>query len=345
MRLLLLVPLALMGCAEEPGKAPSPNRNTNDTLEVPDLSGIDFPAAYSDALRLASTVVASTPWDTHVDLLAQRSVGCPDVYAGIPDGDIDELDEDMGGTSWSDFCESTAGETWSGFAWWDSIGQASTNLDYPDITLESGSRELIADATITTDAGALWEFDGSASEGVNYTNGPGYSDWTWSSLIEGTFTGSVAFDGTDTPSGWRTDLYLEAAKGDTGDAVEARGNIYLFDARLHGRFDSMVMDLEFLGANNLGPDGCPDEPLGWIGLRDEDAIWYDLVFLPRTEGDIVEPPYDNPLSTCDGCGTLYVRGVESGEICVDLGFVLDGLIEPPDVDSFVLPLRGLPEPQ
>ncbi len=341
---LLLAALTLAGCAEEAKDPVKKARSTVDVLEVPDLTGIDFPAAFGDAIRLGSTVVAAQPWNTHVALLETREAGCPDIYAGVPDGDIDELDPDMGGSSWWDFCETASGETWAGYAWWEGVGSRSVDPAYPEIVTEAGNRTLIADATINTPAGAIWEFDGEASEAVNYTIGPGYTDWTWSSLIEGTFTGSAAFEGSDTPSGWRTDLYVEASKGDTGDHVEARGNIYMFDARLHTRFDSVVMDLEFLGPNALGPEGCAQEPLGWIGLRDENAVWYDLVFLPRTEGDITDPPYDNPLSVCDGCGTLYVRGVEQAEpICVDLmSLALDGLIEPPTVQSFVLPHRGIP---
>ncbi len=339
-----LVPMAvfLAGCADAPDPGKAPIRNTQDTLEIPDLTGIDFVQAFTDAFTLSTTVVASTPWDTHVALLATRATGCPDIYAGIPDGDIDELDPDMGGSSWYDFCETPQGESWSGWSWWSTNGAVAVDPTYPDIRIETGSRELIADGAVTVADGALWEFDGDASEGVNYTIGPGYTDWTWSSLVNGTFTGSMAFDGTETPSGWRTDLYLEASVGDTGDHVEARGNVYLFDARLHGRFDSVVMDLEILGDNALGPDGCAQEPLGWIGLRDENAVWYDLVFLPRTEGDITEPPYDNPHSVCDGCGTLYVRGVEVSEVCMGFDFALDGLIEPPSVDTFVLPHRGIP---
>lgn len=340
--LAILPMLALGACKKEPEKADKPDRSTYDILEVPDLTGIDFEAAYSDALRLATTVTAAGPWDSHVELLANRDPTCPDIYAGIPDGDIDELQNADSGSSWIDFCETSLNETWAGYAWWDSFGSSVVDLSYPDITIQTGTRELIADASITTDDGAIWEFDGELSEGVNYTIGTGYTDWTWSSLVVGTFSGSHVFAGSEMPSGYRTDLYLEASKGDTGDHIEARGNVYMHDARLHTRFDSIVMDLEILGDNALGPDGCDQEPLGWIGLRDENAVWYDLVFLPRTEGDVAAPPYENPNSVCDGCGTLYVRGVESGEICMNFQFALDDLIVPPSVDSFVLPHRGLP---
>lgn len=338
MRPLALVCLA--ACAPETTEAPPKDRNTEDILEVPDLTGIDFPAAYGDAIRLATTVVGSQPWNTHVAMLADRDPACPDVFAGVPDGEIDDLDPDMGGSSWLDFCETGAGETWAGWAWWLSEGVHAGDVEQ-GLNTDFGSRELIADATVQVGDGARWEFDGAMSESVNYPLGQATEDWTWSSLIEGTFTGSDAFAGSATPSGWRTDLYLEASRGNTGRRLEARGNVYLFDARHHERFDSLVMDLEVLDAAAAGPEGCVQEPLGWIGLRDTDAVWYDLVFLPRTGDDITAPPYENPHSVCDGCGTLYVRGVESGEICVDLSFALD-LIDPPDVQSFVLPHRGLP---
>ena len=283
------------------------------------------------------------PTHQPVELLAEREPGCPDVYTGVPNGDIDELDEDAGGASWWDFCETSKSELWSGWSWWDSDPLVTGDPVLASGATADGTRELIADAAIVHGEDPLWEFDGSVEESLHRVWGPGFDAWTWSSTVDGTFTGTHYFAGnTITPEGWRTDLYLFASEGDA-DRVEARGNVYLFLPVLHDRFDSMAMDLEIIGANGAGPDDCLDEPLGWIGLRDADAVWYDLVFLPRESNDLIEAPYDNiPLSVCDGCGTLYVRGVESGEVCMDFSWMLDGAIEPPDISEFVLPLRGLP---
>jgi hypothetical protein len=341
MRPILLLGMIACSATVEDTTGP-PQHQTDTTLPLPDISGIDFQAAYRDALSLSLGVVGGVPFDTHTTLLAERELTCPDVYAGIPDDSIDDLDEDMGGASWWDFCETGGGQLWAGYSWWDSDAQINgTSADIGGVTAD-GLRSLIADATVRRDNAPEWEFDGSLEESLHHTYGTGFDDFTWSSTLDATFTGTRAFDAhPDTPEGWRSDLYL-FSQGGAVDSLEARGNVYLFQPVLHDRFDSIVMDLEIQGAAGAPPDTCLAEPLGWIGLRDADAIWYDLIFLPRTGNDVVDAPWENPLSNCDGCGTLYVRGVESGEVCVDLSFVLSDFIEPPDIDDFVLPLRGLP---
>ncbi len=344
----LLPVLAIFACAQPPAEEPPPiDRPGADVLELPDISDIDMAVAYKDALRLATTVVANKAWDSHVNLLESRTGACPDIYVGVPADDIDELDMDAEGSSWLDYCDESDGRSWSGWAWWDATAQANGDVAAPEGLTLDGDRTLIAKATIGQDSGALWELNGEISESVHVASGDGgaWTTWTWSSLMEGTFTGSDSFDlnSAETPSGYRTDLYLYASGGDVS-RFEARGNVYLFDGLMHDRFDSMVTDIEILGENGAGPDDCKMEPRGWIGLRDRDAVWYDLIFLPRSEDNITDSPYPNdPLSECDGCGTLYLRGVESGEVCVDFSFVFDeGVLVPPDVSTFVLPHRGLP---
>ena len=137
-------------------------------------------------------------------------------------------------------------------------------------------------------------------------------------------------------------MYSYRSGGDV-ERLELRGNVLLFDALLQGRFDSVAADLEFVGTLGAGPEDCTAEPRGWMGLRDENAWWYDLVFLPRYDDDIIAENYANdPLSVCDGCGTLFVRGVESGEVCVDFEDLFDKDPELPDLEEFILTLHNLP---
>lgn len=338
-RLSTLAILVGCGATAEPQPLPGTGKGTTETLTLPDLTGLDMAAAVTTGIEVALSVTTEVPWSSQVGLLDLSSSTCPDLYLGIPDGDIDDLEVDMGGASWWDFCE-TGDLVYSGWSWWDSDALIDTDL-FTEIETTTASRYMVADATIADDDGARWELDGIAEETLFRSEGPGFSVWTWSSLIEGTVTGTVPFTGTATPSGWRTDLYKYATAGDV-DSLELRGNVYLFDQRLSGRFDSIDMDLILQGPNGAAPDACDLEPLGWIGLRDEDAVWYDVVFLPKDGDGMTGAPYPNdPLSNCDGCGTLYVRGVDVGEVCVDLSFVFSGLLNPPEADSFVLPPRGL----
>lgn len=337
-----LLAFALLGCqAGDPAEdQPAPDRDaTLDPLELPDTDGLDFEAAFTDALRLALSVNAQAAWRGHVASLALRHTGCPDLWSGAPDN------ADIRGqaTSWVDHCSTPGGLTFDGYVSWDSTAVANGAPSSPEGRVQEASRILVADGSVGTPEGLLFELDGRASDSFyiveNELDGERWSNWTYNSLVQGTVTGSEAFAGSPTPRGWRTDLYLSLMGGDY-ERLEARGNVYLFEPVLHARFDSLAMDLAY--AASPTPGACPAEPLGWIGLRDSDAYWYDLVFLPRTQEDAVSEAYENePLSMCDGCGTLYIRGVESGEVCLDFDFLFDDF-EPPEVADFVLSLHDLP---
>lgn len=131
---------------------------------------------------------------------------------------------------------------------------------------------------------------------------------------------------------------------------EPRGNIFLFDSKLAGRFDSVEIDLAFAGPGAAAPTECADEPRGWIGLRDENAYWYDVVFQPRYDEDVTGTGTTNPpYGACDGCGAIYIRGVEQvealGEVCLDFDFVFsESPVTPPATADYVLPLHSLEDP-
>ena len=144
-----------------------------------------------------------------------------------------------------------------------------------------------------------------------------------------------------TPGGYRTDMYVFYSGGDA-DRFEARGNVYLFDGRMHTYFDSLQVEINLSGPTGAGPQACELEPNGWIGLRDQNAYWFDLVFEPRRTDDIGDPDYDNePYTGCDGCGTLYIRGLQDREVCIDFSFLWeDGFLSPPSAQEFVMPIRN-----
>lgn len=312
------------------------------TLPPPDLTGVDLPGAFEAAFRAMGDVDLRTPWQGHLDAMNLRRPGCPDIYAGNPDVEDIDLNTRGKGMSWADFCGQSDGTTFGGFEYWEiavsAEGDPSTG---PGRTTEA-SRFMFGDGFVGRGEETLFEFDGEATDGLSVTEASeGYYAWTYASRIEGTVTGTLPFGDSPTPGGYRTDL-IRRATGGADQGLEANGNIYFFEHRIQSRFDSVGADLEIIGPEAAGPDDCALEPQGWIAIRDEDAFWYDLVFSPRFDGDPDDPDYPNePYSECDGCGTLYVRGLEQDgiEVCLDLAFLWEGMLAPPELQEFAFTLR------
>jgi hypothetical protein len=341
---LALVWLTACGGSDEPatGTGTSPTTDTATTALPADFDEIDFEQVYTDAVASMFLVTTQAPWQGHLSALETRQPGCPDLWVGgVEDAD---MTADEGGASWADDCRTEGGLYYDGWAWWDFDASASGDGETAEGRIEEASRVLEGDAVVGVDDEVRFEFKGRADDYTYQVNAAdGYQRWIYRTTVEGTVTGSDVFAGTLTPRGWRTDLYLELTGGDV-DRIEARGNVYMFEPQIGGRFDSIQVDLDLPGEKGAGPDDCTLEPLGWIGVRTPEAVWYDLVFLPRFTDDIIGEEYPNdPLSECDGCGTLYVGGVEAGEVCIDLASAFASAESAvPPVEEFVLTLHDLP---
>jgi hypothetical protein len=310
-----------------------------------DIATIDFVTAYRDAMNLAVSVSTQQPWLGHTTSITGRGPGCPDFWTGEitdPSGEI--VGNDFG-LSWYDDCQTSLGMSYDGWVWWDfSVVEAGDPTTAEGLTSDA-TRTIEGDAFVSdVDGNVVFEFDGTATDSFYNVEADGYTRFTYSSTVDGTVTGSAPF-GTDslTPDGYRSDLFLFLSGGDV-DAFEARGNVYMFTPQLEGRFDSIEVDLSFTGPASAAPGSCTLEPLGWIGLRDANALWYDVIFQPRYTDDIVGEPFPNdPRSACDGCGFLYVQGIAQDiQVCMDFNFLFDGQTVPlPDPDDYVLPLHAL----
>ena len=342
----LLIFVALAGCANGPAEEPKPveatDRGPAETLPIPDTTGIDFPTVFSDAMRQLTIVNTGAPWGGFATTIATVQPGCPDLWVGPPADDNVDINTDDPGLSWYDTCTQSDGTEWNGYAFWDTTVSVTGDPQSYSGETTAATRTLVGDGTVKDGYGNIvYSFDGEASDSIYEVEANGYTTWTWSSLVTGSVGGTDIFADTATPGGYRTDLYLAAAGG-VADRVEARGDLYLFTDFLDGRFDSVAADLTLLGPLGAAPDACTLEPYGWIGVRDADAFWYDLVFLPGDIEDYQDPYANDPLGECDGCGTLYIRGVEQGQICVDLTFLFtEGIVRPPVAD-FIMPLHNLP---
>lgn len=320
-----------------------------EELVLPDTSGIDFVSAYTDAIQLAKTVGTGRVWDGLATTLAHRNTGCPDFYAGAPDDPSVNVDPDSDGQTWFDVCTTTGGVDYSGYTWWDSSVETEGDRDTNEGESVDASRQLSGNGKVRGDGESYFEFDGEAEDALSRTVARKYDRWTYSSTVVGTVTGIDAFgDDPVAPGGWRTDLSVFATGGDAA-LFEPTGNIFLFGKKIQDRFDSVEMDLSFPGQGSVGPGDCAQEPKGWIGLRDENAFWYDVVFLPRYDDLPGDTATTGGFSECDGCAHIYIRGldvsVDLGEICMDFSFVWnDAPVAPPETSEFVLPLHSLEAP-
>lgn len=313
----VLLACLLIGCAAPAEEAPAPAEH----LPLPDLSDVDWALAFEHGVRQLLSIDTAGAWAAHAEALTLRQPGCPDLWASAPDGTAD-LDADLG---WADLCRAD-GLDWTGFLFWDgSLAAAGADTIV-------GQRRLVGDARIADlDGVPRFAFTGEA-EGA-FTRTP--NSWSRSSTVAATAHGSAAAPlGASAVTAWRADLYLFVT---SGGFLEARGEAWLPDDVVAGRFDSVAADLQFGDAD---PDGCPLEPRGWTGLRDASAYWYELVFQPLG-GDAGDPLPNAPLDACDGCGTLYARGVEQGTVCLDVADLVAAVPGPPDPADYLLTLRDL----
>jgi len=314
-----------------------------EELELPDLTGVDLKAAYAAGLTTALQADTRVAWNAHVATVAMAEPGCPDFFAGTPD--LEEMDvPEEPAWSWADHCTQPSGRTFGGFAWWQNDLAVTGDVEDAEGATSEAFRRIVADGVVAgADDVVAYEFDGEASDSLMFAEGEGWSQWTYSSLLDGTMTGTIPFDPAagGIVGGYRAEMYVRSTGGDA-QTVEARGNVYWFEHRIAERFDSVAVNLLWGAPDSLAPEECPLEPRGWIGLRTEDAYWFDIVFQPRFDDDPTGDPYQNiEYSPCDGCGTLYVRGLEQTDItvCPDLSFLWNGGLTHPEPNDFALSIR------
>ncbi|MCO4774129.1 MAG: hypothetical protein KDA24_29125 [Deltaproteobacteria bacterium] len=323
-RCLVGLAVLLAACPSEDEPAP-----TGPGLVLPDISDIDFPSAMAEAIELTFTADMRASWAGHASTLEFTRQGCPDFWLSPQDA------------SWQDHCTTVSGVEYNGDLMWSDA--LSLDGEDPESALgvtTQGARVLEGAAQVDDQGELLYSFVGSGSDALYRSEAAGYLQWRYSSRVFARVRGESAYpsDGA-TPGGMLLGLDLSYSGGQTSE-LSARGDVHLPGDRIATRFDSVSLDIELAGPGALLPDECQVEPRGWISLRDADAIWYDLVLQPRFTDDATDDPFPNePYSRCEGCGTLYVRGVESAEVCVDFSSLFDGRLQPPDPSGYVLPVR------
>jgi hypothetical protein len=338
MRSLTLL-LVLSGCGLGSGSGDDTGYAPPVQLAVPDVSSLDLESTWTDALKLALTIDARSAWDAHKDGLELVTPGCPDLFYGTPDLDNDEIPDDVDGMAWADHCSTPGARTFAGYTFWQNAASVEGSVAALEGLTTTGNRNLYTNGLIAEGDAVISELDGTIGDSFLRIQTDSTERWTYNSRVDGTITGSASETHGTPAGGLRADLVLSYTGGDTKTLDDARGNIYFFEHRIADRFDSIAMDLAHAAPGNNAND-CTEEPLGHISLRDENAFWYDLVFQPRYGTD--DSGYTNePYTECDGCGMIYIRGLEQGiEVCPDFSFLWDGnTLTTPAVEDFLLSSR------
>lgn len=139
----------------------------------------------------------------------------------------------------------------------------------------------------------------------------------WYSVLEGGF----AYDGPEAAGTWMNEgiapsltlqiieIPEEADIGFSGRIFNAIGGV----SGLAGTASTVVLDAFQVWPAAFG-NSCPEEPHGIVSVRDDEGLWYDVVF------DGAEPWTEEPIdpALCDGCGGIYFRGEKIGSTCVDV---------------------------
>ena len=307
-------------------------------LELPSLDGIDVNAAFTEAIVMVGKVQLNAAWDGNKEALSYKRPSCPDLYVGVTD-DIELPDSAV---VWQDFCNTGTGLEFSGYSAWIGNLERSGDVSSPEGSIVNGTRQMSGQAVVRVNDETIYEFKGIGEDSLYRVQAPGYDRWTYSATINGTTQNAPASGQV----GFRSDMYIYATGGDIS-SLEARGNVFWTSHRIQERFDSAAMNIVLVDPETAVEDECALEPKGWIGLRDENSYWYDLVFMPMDAQDDIGYQ-DDEHSVCDGCGTLYLRGSETeayGQICPDFSQIWDEtLIDLPEADDFIFTFQQAQNP-
>lgn len=303
------------------------------TVSDADLTGVDE-QLFVDSVALILTVSANSVWGA-IDASLARGNGssCPDVYLGTPNPnevDFEGVDDDFDGWSWYDYCRNGSTRIGGGM-FWDT--ELVTSIDKGD-TLYEGQRSLVSAAWVGTDDETFVQFDGDLDDSLRMRVAPGGGKTVegYSMSFDGIVGGSDLFaDAT----GWRSTLEFDYQPG----SFSIIGNLFMFEQVVDGRFDAWSYQLE------EGDTTCAKEPEGWLAVRAIDGFWFELDYeTPLDYGDTGKVPDTDPYAACDGCGTLYVRGIdqlerqEVGVLCPDFSTAWSG-IATPQPEDFLYPPR------
>ncbi|MEQ1570168.1 MAG: hypothetical protein ABMA64_31330 [Myxococcota bacterium] len=269
---------------DKPGEPTTPSTSwtvpTGTTPPTLDVDGLT--EGLAQAVALVPQLSADPPMAAYDSVMAYSGGYCPSTY-GYATGTYGGYS-----TNWYSQCDTPGGATFSGYA-----GDYQSD-DYGD---SSGYRGLYVSATVVDPQDRVLTAAGYWSRSVvDY----GYELYTYDYL-----DGTMAYDAAVTRGTWIEDGL--APHELTIDAGEGDGWRY---QSLDGQVTGLAGPIDTVDYTDVYYDSgyrCA-EPTGTISLRTTEADWFDVVF---TGGDGAEG------ADCDGCGAVWWRGLELGEVCSD----------------------------
>lgn len=287
----------------------------------PDFEILGLDDAFQDAA--VSSVRMSEPWRGLEGSLGLADPGCPTLYAGPPDG-AEGLE---GGASWADDCVTSGGWSFDGWAWWDVDLQVEAGEEPGDTQTVDARRRMAGDGVVLHD-GLVWGFVGEAEDAFTTGEEDGATTMSYESQLD------YMYQGAGYAAAYRVQMYSAVLRTDV-ETYTFRGELTTPGALIEERFDTVRLDTTWEDADGVN---CAREPRGYIGLRDLDGVWFELVFSPTDDGEWAEVEDTD----CDACGTLYVGGVAWDRLCPGISRdTVEEWIETPSTEEYVFSLHGL----
>ncbi len=265
------------------------------------LSSEEVGSAVQELLSQIKELNAAPVFEAYEAAMLGAEPGCPDFY------------EDEGNVYWYDYCYASDGSYFTGYAFsQDYNGQEVDGYSYTGQTVYSVAEVTNANGNVFTGGGSVQLLRADSIEGekdVTHT--------IWMSVLEGGY----AYDGPETAGTWMSEgitpsltlqfveIPEEADIGISGRIFTATGGV----SGLQGIAGTVVLDNFQVWPAAFG-NSCPEEPHGIVSVRDDEGLWYDVVFdgSPAWTEEAVAP------ALCDGCGGIYFRGEKIGSTCVDV---------------------------
>ena len=256
---------------------------------------VDFAALEQDLNSLLSQLFSFHPQniiDSYEGILAGASDDCPQWYVN-----------EEGVSYWYDYCYTEDGHAFEGYG----TALMMLNTQSEDGTIWSG--------TNVWGAGSIQSPDGTTIK----MNG-------WISTRTGTHDNGTTNNYAGVTAGYSLSSSESSWEQETPySEVQAThntiGHRYIYINGLYPTENITVM-LEGLQMLYLGEDECNIEPIGNISIFLDDVGWLDL----SLEG--VEDLWAPAEAGCDGCGSLFRKGVFLSEICLDFSSLISWNEEP-----------------
>lgn len=270
----------------------------DDTVE-PALSLDEVAAAVTTAVDAAHRLDAAALFDSYDGAMSGRSASCPYTNADYAAQGVDY---------WYDNCTADSGSHYSGYGygyhytdWW-----SGSQYHYRHNGYWFGDAKIdLPDGSTTVGSGYAYFYDYDDT----YYGGTGYAFSIFGEFASSSPLWADTWLGDDLSVSMSLSWYHY---GDDPGQLQVNGGV----SHLPGSINAVNFDHVYVLSEANGSE-CTLEPGGTISVRDESGDWYDVAFQGPAPGSTTAFPAE-----CDGCGVVWFRGQEIGEVCPDLSTLI-----------------------